>query len=58
MQLIILYLLSITKLNIYFIGKKSKKTKWIPANVTNFIADTAVIPATNNWADSVDEERE
>ncbi|XP_041968311.1 eukaryotic translation initiation factor 4B isoform X2 [Aricia agestis] len=37
-------------------GKKSKKTKWVKASVTNFIADTTVIPATNNWADSVDEE--
>lgn len=39
-----------------FTGKKSKKAKWIPASITDIIAEPTTIPATN-WADSVDEER-
>ncbi|PZC76966.1 hypothetical protein B5X24_HaOG203916 [Helicoverpa armigera] len=38
-------------------GKKSKKAKWIPASITDIIAEPTTIPATN-WADSVDEEPE
>ncbi|XP_045767847.1 eukaryotic translation initiation factor 4B isoform X1 [Maniola jurtina] len=38
-------------------GKKSKKTKWIKADATNFIAESTTIPTANNWADSVDEEQ-
>lgn len=40
----------------HFTGKKSKKAKWIPASITDIIAEPTTIPATN-WADSVDEER-
>lgn len=39
-------------------GKKSKKAKWIKANLTDIIAEPTTIPTTNNWAASVDEETE
>ncbi|KAJ8724531.1 hypothetical protein PYW08_016005 [Mythimna loreyi] len=38
--------------------KKSKKAKWIPASITDIIAEPTTIPATHNWADAVDEEPE
>lgn len=39
-----------------FTGKKSKKAKWIPASITDIIAEPTTIPTTHNWAESVDEE--
>ncbi|XP_060801962.1 eukaryotic translation initiation factor 4B isoform X2 [Amyelois transitella] len=39
-------------------GKKSKKSKWIKASITDIIAEPTTIPTINNWADSVDEEPE
>ncbi|CAH1635586.1 unnamed protein product [Spodoptera littoralis] len=39
-------------------GKSKKKSKWIPASITDIIAEPTTIPTTHNWADSVDEEPE
>lgn len=40
-----------------FTGKKGKKQKWIPANITDILAEPTTVPTTANWADSVEEER-
>ncbi|XP_059053625.1 eukaryotic translation initiation factor 4B [Achroia grisella] len=37
-------------------GKKSKKSKWIKASITDIIAEPTTIPTINNWADAADEE--
>ncbi|CAH2040362.1 unnamed protein product, partial [Iphiclides podalirius] len=39
-------------------GKKSKKAKWIKANMGVIIAEPTTISTTNNWADSIDDETE
>ncbi|CAG9133519.1 hypothetical protein JYU34_004473 [Plutella xylostella] len=38
-------------------GKKGKKQKWIPANITDILAEPTTVPTTANWADSVEEEQ-
>lgn len=39
-----------------FTGKKSKKSKWIKADMGVILAEPTTISTTNNWADSVDDE--
>ncbi|XP_038220171.1 eukaryotic translation initiation factor 4B isoform X2 [Zerene cesonia] len=37
-------------------GKKTKKPKWVKANITDIIAEPTTIATSNSWADPADEE--